>query len=704
MRLTRLAALGLVFGQSAASLAQRICLDACELSLASVPFPGIPPRAPADARPCRSDYALASTYLCLREFCAGSDAEAAGDAVQRTCREGYDVAVPSWRQVVANYTAEDVARLRRVSLEEEFAPGETVAEVVVPREASFMLWQRTLVATRYVYKWHYLYGLSMVLFWAAVAGVGICHRVFTVASYRLKTYPSSSPSSVTTWFRHAVSLPATFGYRRAQSIWWCTIPPRLQTLTLLAFLFINVLFCIIGYDIFPGNIYYPSVRAQVLRYVSDRTGIISFANFPVLWLFGMRNNVLLWLTGWDFGAYNNFHRWVARIATVQAVVHSVGYTVLILEDGGWEYYKFWWAWMFWWAGQLATVGMCALLGLSIYWMRRNQYEVFLILHILLSVLVLVTMLGHVSIFNRQYDALFWIPLFIWVLDRVIRAARIVSFNVTPWTTKALASYTPSSNIVRLSIPTSSSIYAPQPGSYYFLMVPDDPRCWESHPFTVALPSDAKSGQMKTGEEGPLLVDADESTDAEDASMTFLIRPYDSFTRRLRERAEATSPNSASVPILVEGPYGHTLPLHRFQNVLFLAGGSGIVVPLSYARMLSTRATRTSVRIHWAVRESQFAEDVLTDLSTNTASQNLKIDIYSPSTTLDHEWMDHTRLHIERLDISSTIEEASIDARSESMAVVACGPASLADDARRAVVAMLGRGYGNIEYFEESFNW
>ena len=45
----------------------------------------------------------------------------------------------------------------------------------------------------------------------------------------------------------------------------------------------------------------------------------------------MRNNLLLWLTGWDFGTYNNFHRWVARVATLQAVVHSIGYTVLVFE-------------------------------------------------------------------------------------------------------------------------------------------------------------------------------------------------------------------------------------------------------------------------------------------------------------------------------------------------------------------------------------
>lgn len=76
---------------------------------------------------------------------------------------------------------------------------------------------------------------------------------------------------------------------------------------------------------------FPSITKQVLRYVSDRTGIISFANFPLIWLFGMRNNVAIWITGWDFGTFNKFHRWVARIATVQAVIHSVGYTIILFR-------------------------------------------------------------------------------------------------------------------------------------------------------------------------------------------------------------------------------------------------------------------------------------------------------------------------------------------------------------------------------------
>lgn len=75
---------------------------------------------------------------------------------------------------------------------------------------------------------------------------------------------------------------------------------------------------------------WPRVSDQILRYFADRTGIISTANLPLIWAFGIRNNTLLWLTGWDFATYNNFHRWVARVSTLEAVLHSLAYTVMIV--------------------------------------------------------------------------------------------------------------------------------------------------------------------------------------------------------------------------------------------------------------------------------------------------------------------------------------------------------------------------------------
>lgn len=70
-----------------------------------------------------------------------------------------------------------------------------------------------------------------------------------------------------------------------------------------------------------------ATNAQVWRYVSDRTGVLSMSNLPLIWAFSVRNNLLIWATGWSFSTFNTFHRWVARIATIEAIVHSFGYTV-----------------------------------------------------------------------------------------------------------------------------------------------------------------------------------------------------------------------------------------------------------------------------------------------------------------------------------------------------------------------------------------
>lgn len=75
------------------------------------------------------------------------------------------------------------------------------------------------------------------------------------------------------------------------------------------------------------------ISSQLLRYIADRTGIISFANIPLIWLFAGRNNIFLWATGWSFATFNLFHRHVAWIATIQAVVHTLLYLVIFIQSG-----------------------------------------------------------------------------------------------------------------------------------------------------------------------------------------------------------------------------------------------------------------------------------------------------------------------------------------------------------------------------------
>ncbi|KPM39373.1 hypothetical protein AK830_g7186 [Neonectria ditissima] len=707
-------------GQSA----PEVCFNACRNSLYPVRFDDMPPEQSPVNKTCHSLRGLASLYLCLEVYCM-PEARAAGlEPLNQTCRDAAHTAIPPFG-FVSNYSAADIEAVRRVDMDETKKTDVTFREVVLPSEALFGVWWDTLDSVAYVNNYHSYYGSAMIVFWAVVVAIGVANHVI-LALFNTQVVNRQPLQSVRrlpvyySWLVSLITVPATFGTRCAQKIGWGTLPPRIQSITIVLFLIVNIVFTIHGYRIVPVNLYFDSAEKQVLRYASDRAGIISFANFPLIWLFGMRNNMLMWLTGWDFGTYNNFHRWVARIATVQAIVHSVGYTILIFKEGGWTYFAYWWTYMFWWTGEIATIIMSLLVGFSFYWIRRQHYELFLVVHIGMSVLMLVMMLLHVSIFDGEYDVFFWAPTFIWTADRLFRALRIMAFNPNFWRTWASATYSASSNIVRVSIPWGSSLYRPSPGTYYYIHVLNGPRCWESHPFTVAAVLDrGQTAGKLLGEQVPLL-EADETEPCAAAArgdphgpdgcaMTFLVRPYDGFTSRLRDAAASSWPGKAPLRVLVDGPYGHTQPLHRFDNVVFVMGGSGIVVALSYLQALTDATTTTprAVQIHWAVREPEFALDVLrSDIGDALGSSNLSVEIHLTSHARDdgRDWPAQVSIQHGRIDAPSIIALAKAKVADESLAVVACGPAQMADAARETVAGMLSRGDTGVEYFEEGFQW
>ena len=96
-------------------------------------------------------------------------------------------------------------------------------------------------------------------FWVLVVAFGAGFRLFKAVAYKLspkvpQTRTTGAYSSMTRWLQRKVILPATFGQRCAQSIWWCTIPPRIQTLTLLVFAMINIVFSVHGYRLTTVNL------------------------------------------------------------------------------------------------------------------------------------------------------------------------------------------------------------------------------------------------------------------------------------------------------------------------------------------------------------------------------------------------------------------------------------------------------------------
>lgn len=324
--------------------------------------------------------------------------------------------------------------------------------------------------------------------------------------------------------------------------------------------------------------------------------------------------------------------------------------------------------------------------------------------------------SHVSIFDGEYDFLFWVPVFIWILDRLLRLLRITVFQPSSISAVGALSYDEHSNVVELRVPLKGpSISHPGPGTFCYLMVLGDTRNWESHPFTVASVSSQRYNPTSQEEQTSLLASAREgvgsnSIDQESKNncVTFIIRPYSGFTARLRDLALKT----ASVRVLVEGPYGTSRPLSNYDHICFIVGGTGIVTPLSYLPSLFSQIPMPcTIDLHWAVREPALAARVIREyLAAQLNTDEFSLHLYMSNNLRNVEEGDMRNLSRDfniqtgRPNIQEIVAAAAADANGKRLAVVACGPEGMLDDTRLSVVNALSIGQCHIDYFQDSFSW
>lgn len=198
----------------------------------------------------------------------------------------------------------------------------------------------------------------MFIFWGVVLAIGVCINALSWMRSGSTSANDVSPEGPTTKNSNAINkvrnllrsrllLPATFGSKCAVPIAQATIPPRAEFIVISIYIIINVVLCAVSYTTFERNLYWTGTKTQLWRYLADRSGYLSYANLTIFWAFGIRNNILIFATGWNFPTFTRFHRWVARVATVQAILHSIAYTVESYLDGGFEEYAEEWTYRYW---------------------------------------------------------------------------------------------------------------------------------------------------------------------------------------------------------------------------------------------------------------------------------------------------------------------------------------------------------------------
>lgn len=144
-----------------------------------------------------------------------------------------------------------------------------------------------------------------------------------------------SSSTIWTKLQQHVFLPALFNSRRLAPLPGNIgyVPSRSLSIFIGIYIVLNVILSSISFRNFWPNTWFASTQFEMCEYVGNRTGTLSLVNISIAILFAGRNNILIALTGWSQTTFLTFHRWAARVATVQAVVHSIVYTLAYFEPG-----------------------------------------------------------------------------------------------------------------------------------------------------------------------------------------------------------------------------------------------------------------------------------------------------------------------------------------------------------------------------------
>ncbi|EEH07912.1 ferric-chelate reductase [Histoplasma capsulatum G186AR] len=709
---------------------------------------------PQKSDACTNKLRTYSIYAAATLYCSSTEIEDGLEVLDDDCRKDGLQRIP-YDTVQPELTERYLSSLRVVEYGEVSRSVELDEVVVVSRD-----WYWRVVRTNRAWEFemwaHHAFGYFSGAQWRGIRRDPEGHA--SIIDYRSSLlFPPSR--RMQHWIRTYFIIPAAFGTHHQR-----------------------LLYC------------WDDIFTQAFRYVSDRTGVMAYANLSLLWLFGSRNNPFLWATGWSFATFNIFHRAIARVATIQAIIHSIGYTVLTLE------------------------------GQRIYHIHGFSWKLFVDLMDHIPYIgphhggIWVSL--HTSIFKGKfnlYDRYLWPVVVIWALERFARLARLTSCNLhlrlhkkSIAYTKSVVSYSEASDIIKLEITPGSCNLHPKPGHHYYIYQPVRWQGYESHPLTAGswtvlgnyvehYPSaessvlSSASTSVQSGTGTPIAFKKNITGDLTDAQykLVFWIRPFNGWTKRLRSECLKSPKQSLTTSFLIEGPYYCAIELHTFENVILIAGGTGIAAALPHieehlrrtgsmpshdtiliaqssvsSRLPSSPSSSTSllephlpidpprtrtsnITFVWTTRQAAFIHEVATrelgpalrraDITTQfyyTASsqsqtyrpsysidlrsqQNMtdegtallpsfdgidnKAAIYSDCPTFPMIDIQPGRPDIGNI-IMASVREAGDQRTRVRTAVLVCGPAEMADEARMAVHAVLKQGYRDVEYFEESFGW
>ena len=497
------------------------------------------------------------------------------------------------------------------------------------------------------------------------------------------------PTKLKTSFEAYVIAPPLIGHRHKVPLFKTfNMPTRGQSLFIAYLIIINVVLCAVGINSADPSSWYTSNRVEILTYVSNRAGILSFANIPLLVLYSSRNNILLWLTNWSHSTFLLLHRWIAAICVIEACLHSAIYLQIYDENGDYSSES---KLAYWYWGIVATLAMVIIVPGSMLQVRRQFYEFFLAWHVTFFLLAMVGCFLHIYYryaLKWGYENWIYIALAVWGFERGMRILRFARHGIC---TAHVAIV--DDEYIKLEIPGVAA-----EGDVYLYFPTLTWRVWENHPFSVmtdvGFGSDTEpSTTIITSDEGRLPIAlaekgenlqklslAETSNTPCQRGLVLYIRTQSGITKYLRGA-------KSKFPVLVESSY-HPVALSRSKssdmtNIIAIAGGVGVtaLVPI----LMRHEGWH---KLFWAVRSKPLADSVAASLGADRFDR-----------------LNAVTFQNSRMDISRILREEVSRCAGREVAVIVSGPSRMADEVRLVVTKLMKENPAvKLTLLEESFSW
>ena len=378
-----------------------------------------------------------------------------------------------------------------------------------------------------------------------------------------------------------------------------------QTLYVLMFLILNTVLTSVNVQSRQPNAWYSSTWREIMAYALYRTGAFAYITAPLIWLFGGRNNILLWATNWSRSTFLLLHRWIARIFALQVLLHSILAVVLYKAEGTYAaaVKSPYWIW-----GIVATLCVVLLTFGSGLYVRNHAYEFFLLTHVVLSAILIIGCWYHAYDLYKYlggYEDWMIAISAIWMFDRLGRVIRIAIAGPRRAKITAL-----NEHYVRVDIPGIRWGSAPGKHVYIYFPTLHPFRPWENHPFSLLPTALLPSSHARIGSDSNSQTSVEWPTDQHDVEKSNAVSPNTKIVVRnapanvgltvyIRKSTGATKALAAhdNLFTLVEGPYPNnsTRDVLCCDRVLLIGGGIGITGLLPFV------SNHWNVKLAWSVK-------------------------------------------------------------------------------------------------------